>query len=276
MNEFKVKFWGVMGSCAGASPAADKSLGMNTPCVQIEASDEIIILDSGTGIVPLGRELELMNKPLDIHLFITHFHWDHIQGFPFFSPAYDPRNNITIYGLKSEKYPLEEAFQGLMKLPYFPAPFSILKSKIKFIELNENEIVTLPSGIRIYNMHTDHPGGNLIYRIYKDNTSVSYVTDLTHGHGINDKLTCFVQDSNLMIYDSNFTNSEFVKPQYEGWGHSTWEKAVQLSVNANIDRLALFHHALHRTNYELNQSISDAKNIFENSFLAMEGQSLIL
>ncbi len=104
MSKFDVVLWGVMGSCPGASPAASKEIGMNTPCVQIDTDKEILIFDAGTGIVKLGNDLSEMQKPLNIHLFMTHSHWDHVQGFPFFAPAYDPKNTITIYGQFREKF----------------------------------------------------------------------------------------------------------------------------------------------------------------------------
>jgi len=271
MNQFDVTVWGVMGSCPGASLAAGEKIGMNTPCVQVDTGNETVILDSGTGIVKLGNELNKLNKPLDIHLFITHSHWDHIQGFPFFAPAYESENTITIYGQFNEDYQLKEIFKGLMKPPYFPAPYSTLKANIKYKELSPVDVTTLPSGTKILNMPSDHPGGNLIYRVEYDDKKLCYITDLVHGHSINDQLMLFVKNTNLMIYDANFTNLEFIKPKYEGWGHSTWEKALQLAINSNVDHVVLFHHALHHTVEDLENTLLEAQRIFKSTSLAIEG-----
>lgn len=276
MTNLKVIFWGVMGSCPGASPAAGDGIGKNTPSVQIDVGEEIVILDAGTGIVPLGNRLLEMNSQADIHLFVSHYHWDHVQGFPFFGPAYDPQQNLYIYGHSLDNFNVREVFEGLMKKPYFPAPFSVLQSKITFKDLAPGDVVELPSGLRILNIASDHPGGNLIYRIEKNAQSVCYITDLSHNYAMNDALIEFVKGTDLLIYDANFTNFEYIKPQYEGWGHSTWEKAVQLAVNANVEKLVLFHHALHRTKEALLTIEKEAKEVFPNTWLATEGQIFTL
>lgn len=243
---------------------------------KFDTDKEILIFDAGTGIVKLGNDLSEMQKPLNIHLFMTHSHWDHVQGFPFFAPAYDPKNTITIYGQFREKFKIDDIFKGLMKAPYFPAPFSVLKAKIQFKELSPVASTTLPSGVKVLSIASDHPGGNLIYRIEYGSKSFCYITDLSHGHGINDSLITFVKNTDLMIYDSNFTNLEFIKPQYEGWGHSTWEKAVQLAINANVSKLVLFHHALHRTKEDLKDILLEARTLFPETDLAIEGRRYTL
>jgi phosphoribosyl 1,2-cyclic phosphodiesterase len=178
-GDFLVTFWGVRGSLP--VPGADTCIyGGNTPCVQIQIKERLLILDAGTGIFKLGRQLDKQNSAVNADIFITHVHWDHIQGFPFFSPAFRPGNKFTIYGQKIEGLSLEDIFKGQMTVPYFPITLQEMQANIRFYELDSNEHLNMGDGIVVKTLGINHPGGCLAYRIEHQGRSCCYVTDTEH------------------------------------------------------------------------------------------------
>ena len=246
-----VTLWGVVGSCPGANRNISE-YGIATPCVEVRTDDLLIILDSGTGIVPLGRKLN-EERPLDMHLFISHTHWDHVLGMPFFSQAYMPDNKLTIYGLRRADITLENVFRGLMAYPYFPVTWDTMKADITFNELDPHDVVQLSKNCKVVSFPTVHPGGNLAYSIESYGKKMVYLTDLDHAKMDQSELLAFVKDADILIYDANFNQKEYELEQYEGWGHSTWEYGLQLSKMADVKHLIIFHHGVHRKKEDMRE-----------------------
>lgn len=274
MSNMTVTFWGVVGSCPGANRnIAD--YGIATPCIEVRVDDLLIILDSGTGIVPLGRKLNA-ERPLDMHLFITHTHWDHVLGMPFFSQAYMPDNKLNIYGLKREDITLENVFRGLMAYPYFPVTWDTMNADISFTELVPHEIVALSKECKVVTFPTVHPGGNLAYAIHAGGKKMVYLTDLDHGAMDYQEIIDFIKYADLLVYDANFTQDEYEMEQYEGWGHSTWEFGLELAKEAYVKHLMIFHHGVHRQKDDLRELETTLYQETIHVSVAREGMTLRL
>ncbi len=254
----KLKFWGVMGSCPGANPDLVE-YGIATPCVELNIGERIIILDCGTGAAVYSRSIP-PKQIMRLDMFLTHTHWDHIQGFPFFAPLYHSKNTIKIYGEKREGFVLKQILKDSVKNPYFPVDWEQFDANIEYIELENEQILDLGDNISVKTMETFHPDRNLAYRIEADGKALVYLTDFDHANLRDDNVISFIKDADALIYDSHFTHEEYILPKYQGWGHSSWQKGVEFADKANVKRLYLFHHAPHRTKDEM---ISIEKQIDE-------------
>jgi phosphoribosyl 1,2-cyclic phosphodiesterase/DNA-binding NarL/FixJ family response regulator len=249
----KVKFWGVRGSLAKPGPTT-VCYGGNTACIQITPdSGQLIILDSGTGIHTLGHELLASGKkPLIGSLLITHTHWDHIQGFPFFVPLFVPGNEWVIYGPGGMGYQLSNTLSGQMSYNYFPVTLESLAGTVRFTDLGEGTFNL--DDVQVSTCYTNHPSLTLGYRLEVGSASVVYIPDHEpHSlHPMNSPVGAFpvhhedqdhirfIEDADLLIHDAQYTLDEY--PDKIGWGHSPFEKVVDYAVAAGVKRLALFHH----------------------------------
>lgn len=271
----EITFWGVVGSCAGANPEIS-DYGMATSCVEVKAGENLIVLDCGTGAVPLGNHLR-KKAPLMIHLFVTHTHWDHIQGFPYFAPSYDKQNKIYIYGEKREAFPLEKVLKKMMSPPYFPVTWDTLQAEIDFFELESEQRIDISKDCWVQTLSTFHPGGNLAYAVHSKQKKMVYLTDMDHAGMDENDILSFVKSADVLIYDGNFSQDEYISERYAGWGHSTWEKAVEISKKAGVKKLVVFHHGIHRTKTEM-EFIENCLEQEENldAVLAREGMVIHL
>lgn len=243
----KVRFWGTRGSIPTPGPHTAE-FGGNTSCVQVRTDDgTLIVLDCGTGIRNLGLELEKHPGPHRIHLFIGHTHWDHIQGFPFFSPAFWPGTELTIYAPLGFQHNLEEALAGQMQYAYFPVKLQEVSGRIGFKELDEGFLRIGEVLVETY--HLNHTAPTVAYRISADGACLAYVTD--HEPFSNDpdnhlkhpgdqRHVAFLKDVDLVIHDAQYTQEEY--REKIGWGHSTIDYAVDVALAAHAQQLALFHH----------------------------------
>ncbi|MCS6857620.1 MAG: MBL fold metallo-hydrolase, partial [Sandaracinaceae bacterium] len=240
----KVRFWGVRGSIPTPGPSTVE-FGGNTSCVEVEAGGNRIIFDAGTGVRLLGKKLAAC-MPCEIHLFFSHVHWDHIQGFPFFIPAFVRGNLIHMYGMKSTVGTLEASLSGQMEFPNFPVRLRELPAELRFRNLGEGEIVELPGGVRISNTAGNHPGGVLCYRVDHEGHSVVYATDTEHlGPEPDPKLVALCQGADVVIYDSMYTPEEYEGqkgPPKIGWGHSHFLAGAALLKASGAKFYVLFHH----------------------------------
>ncbi|SVC69444.1 uncharacterized protein METZ01_LOCUS322298 [marine metagenome] len=292
----KVRFWGVRGSTP--SPGASTiRYGGDTTCIEMKVGTETIIFDAGSGIRPLGLKLmgEAQGEAIKIHLFITHTHWDHIQGFPFFVPAFIPNNHIMIYGADHEAKTLPELFSGQMEREYFPIPIVAMGAELEFIPISEG---TLEIGdIEVSSMFVNHPSMAFAYRVnynghsvvfggdhepYNNMLSYSKIAYQVDGKQLDieengkekfsklldKKLALFCQDADLLIFDTAYTLDLY--PQREGWGHSYPEYAVQIANMSGIKRLALTHHDPTDTDDKVDAKVEHTRQFIKASKLDIE------
>jgi phosphoribosyl 1,2-cyclic phosphodiesterase len=244
----RVKFWGVRGSIATPGPRT-ALYGGNTPCVEIRAGDELIIVDAGTGIRELGADIINEKKGHDIKgsLFIGHTHWDHIQGFPFFSPFYLPTSRFTVYGVHGTTKRFEDVMAGQMQSSYFPVTMDELTCRPQFVQLDD----TIHVGpVTVSYHYLNHPGITLGFRFKYAGRTVSYISDhepygkLNAAGQFSDKedaaVARFVEGSDLLICEAQYTADEYRLKK--GWGHSSFDDVLDLAQKAGVKKLALFHH----------------------------------
>jgi phosphoribosyl 1,2-cyclic phosphodiesterase len=215
--------------------------GGNTSCVEVRAGGEIILLDAGSGLRALGRSLmaEFKNRPLKLTMLLTHTHWDHIQGLPFFGPIYDSRCRLRILGRKGARKGLVNALTGQMESSYFPIPFHKLPSNIKIEELKDFNFNIGP--VRGRALRANHPGLCVGYRLSWRGRLIAFFPDTEPRHGGDDhKMIEFVRNADVLILDSQYDSTEY--RQHAGWGHGCVDDSVALALQAGVKQLCLFHH----------------------------------
>jgi diguanylate cyclase (GGDEF)-like protein len=243
-----VRFWGTRGSIASPGDRTAR-FGGNTSCVELRAPDgTLIVLDCGTGARELGLHLlQTLPQPLRLHLFIGHTHWDHIQGFPFFVPAFIPGAELNVYAPLGFQQSLEEAMAGQMEYSYFPVKLRDLRSRIHFTELEEGFFRV--GGVLVETQYLNHTAPTIAYRLSAGGSTIAYVTDHEpfwkpeHGvpqHPGDQRHVAFMHDADLVIHDAQYTEDEY--RGRVGWGHATPDYAVDMCLAAGVKRLALFHH----------------------------------
>ncbi|OGS12431.1 MAG: hypothetical protein A2234_07995 [Elusimicrobia bacterium RIFOXYA2_FULL_58_8] len=243
-----VRFWGTRGSCPVSGPKTIR-YGGNTACTEVRIGNLLLILDCGTGLRDLGAAMltEFQNRPIEAHIFVGHTHWDHIQGFPFFTPLYNPRNTFSLYSVHGAHGSLESVFSGSMASDYFPIPLASLAGKVRFIEMS-GPVTLGPAKVSF--CHLNHPGICIGFRIEALGRSVCYISDHeTFGklNGDNDMsrrqdagINAFVQGSDLLIREAQYTETQYAARK--SWGHSTFDDAVRCAAQAGVKKLAVFHH----------------------------------
>lgn len=272
-TDFQVIFWGVRGSIPVPGPDTLK-YGGNTSCVQVQIGKRLFIFDAGSGIYSLGRELIKNSSELSGDIFITHTHWDHIQGFPFFAPAFVKGNHFRLYGQSKIDTTFADLMAGQMVYQHFPVSLDQMGAVFEFCELDSGVYLDLGDGISLKTILNNHPNGGLSYRLDYQGRSCCYITDTEHSPEINDELCRFVQNADLVIYDTHFTDEEY--PRYMGWGHSTWQEGIKLVETAGAKRLVLFHHANFRSDSEMEAIEKQARTRMSNCIAAREGMVINL
>ncbi|MBP7652310.1 MBL fold metallo-hydrolase [Candidatus Dependentiae bacterium] len=240
--------------------SVSKAYGTNTSCVQIDDGNKenYIILDAGTGLRDFGNYI-MKNTNIKInktfHIFISHTHWDHIHGFPFFTPAYIPGNKIIIYGVHNE---LEKNFETQQSQPFFPISLKMMAAEKKFIQLSNKEKYNI-SGYEISIIEQNHPGKSYGYSFIKNGKKIVYSTDAEHKEEvIGSEFIEFFRNSDLMIFDAQYTlvDSEYIKCD---WGHSSNFLAVEFASLSNTKHLVMFHSEPSREDFELDKILGDTK-----------------
>ena len=253
-------FWGTRGSVPTPGPATVR-YGGNTSCVELRTADGwLIILDAGTGIRELGRALLAKDDgaPIVGDIFLTHAHWDHIQGIPFFAPLFRKGNRFTIWGSRSLQTSIDRVVRDQMSPVVFPVSFEELKARVDFQELAEER--RAGHGYEVSAIPVRHPGGAMGYRFTAGNAdgrALVYVSDneLSPEARYDDapdwrrKLVEFVRGASVLVHDTMYTAGEY--SSFVGWGHSTYDQAVELALDADVERLVLFHHRPERSDDEV-------------------------
>jgi len=270
----RLKFWGVRGSIPTPGKATVR-YGGNTPSLELRLdNEELIIFDAGTGIRGLGDHLIANGESLNTFLLITHPHWDHIQGFPFFKPALISGNEITIMGTERKEVTLQHIIADQMKRIYFPVQLNELKAKINFRPIGEEEFTIF--GAHVRSMYVNHPGFAVGYRLEYKGKSLVYISDnepfdrevASHMSNfekvVQDKFLAFMGDPNqrvfdfarnadILIHDCTYTPEEYVDKV--GWGHSHYLFTLKVAAEANVRHLVLFHHDPNRSDEEVDDIV---------------------
>jgi len=271
---FKVKFWGVRGSIATPSPK-HVAFGGNTSCVEVACGGRRLIFDAGTGIRNLGHWL-LRKNVFDAHLLLSHTHWDHINGFPFFSPAFHEDSSFTIMaGHVSDDGGIKRILAGQMTTPTFPVPLDAMRSSLYFEDFTAGEDFKLHNDVRVRTAPLNHPFGATAYRVEYKGKAVCYVTDTEHIPGKPDEnVLALIEGADLVIYDSTYTDDEF--PNNVGWGHSTWQEGVRLARAADAKMLAIFHHDPDHEDGFMEQLEAESRAVWPGAIVARENMRINL
>jgi len=276
----KLSFWGVRGS----TPTVDRATwryGGNTPCLELVAPDGTqFILDCGTGLRVLGnRWAEAYgSQSVEAHIFVTHYHWDHIQGIPFFAPLYAPQNRFHFFSFRSEflgRDSLKQVFETQMAHPYFPVDLSAMSAKRKFSEIQGEERFEV-NGTRIITRWLNHPQGCLGFRVETSAGTIVYATDNEPGVPKFDKsLRDLAAGADIFINDAQYTPEQLLNTR-KGWGHSSWLEGVKVAREAGVGNLVLFHHDPDSNDKIVDGILRDARQQYESVWAASEGMVMSL
>jgi phosphoribosyl 1,2-cyclic phosphodiesterase len=273
----KVVFWGVRGSTPTTQPNAWR-YGGNTPCVEVIVSNGgRFVLDCGTGVRLLGNDWEQSSfgRSMEAHVLVTHYHWDHIQGIPFFSPFSQSRNRFHLYGFQSKfvgQDSLRRVFESQFASPYFPVGSSALSASRQFHEIEGGERFEI-QGTYISSCWLNHPQGCLAYRLNTEAGSVVYATDNEPGvPEFDENLRQLASGADVLICDSQYSPEQLATSR-KGWGHSSWLECVKLARQARVRNLVLFHHDPDSTDSVIDGFLHAARQEFPSTWAAMEGMS---
>lgn len=276
-SDFTIQFWGVRGSIATPGKETVR-YGGNTSCLEMRIGGKLLIFDGGTGLRVLGKSL-LPQMPIEAHMFFTHSHWDHIQGFPFFIPAFVPGNSFHIYGAVAPNgATIKQRLSDQMLHPNFPIPLQGMRSEMKFHSLRPGDIVKLDD-IEIETAHLNHPSTAMGYRIAWQGRTAAYCTDTEHfPDRLDENVLHLARGADYLIYDATYTDEEYHHPKTPkvGWGHSTWQEGVKVAKAAGVKSLTIFHHDPAHDDDFLDEVEAQVQQAFPNSFLAREGMILKL
>lgn len=259
----KINFYGTRGSI----PVCEKDFlkfGGNTSCVRVRFDEEEFIIDTGTGIRNLGKHIIDENGVKKVNILFTHFHQDHIQGFQFFLPLYDPKYSIQLMCEGEGLSTLEWVLAAQMNTQLFPVSFDKLKAGITFNEVNTDNISVIT---------LNHPGGCLGYRfVSKSGEVMVYMVDHEHKSNIESKYIDFCKDADILIHDGQYTSEEYKKNK--GWGHSSVDQAMELASNSNVKQLIITHHDPDHSDSFLDEVEKYCQSVFPNTLFAQEGMEI--
>lgn len=273
----RVMFYGVRGSIATAGEAT-RRYGGNTPCVAVEVAGEHLIFDAGTGIRSLGTDLARASAAgrVRANLFFSHLHWDHIQGFPFFGPAYVPGNRLDVWHVCGDEQSASarEVLSEQMRPPTFPVGLETMRGELHFHELELGQIVRVGEA-ELRHAAVDHPNGCVAWRVEHDGRAIVYATDLEHdADDLPEPLVELARGADLLIYDAMYTPEEYAGvggPSRRGWGHSTFEAGAAVAEAAGVAHLCLFHHDPSHDDGFMDALAARARRRFRATSVAREG-----
>lgn len=273
-SDLTIRFWGVRGSipCAGTETIR---YGGNTSCVEIRCGRRLMIFDGGSGLRPLGKALVAGGRQVDLDLFYSHTHLDHIVGLPFFAPAYSAGTRIRFWAghLKQTGTDIRSVLQQMMSPPLFPIPIEVLAARLDFRDFAAGDTLTPHTGVKLVTAALNHPDNATGYRVEFAGKAVAYITDTEHHPGASDpNVLKLMHEADVAIYDSTYTDEEYTRHRH--WGHSTWEEGVRLAKQAKVKQLVIFHHDPSHTDDMMDQISSDAAKAYPGTIVAREGMML--
>ncbi|MEE9250592.1 MAG: MBL fold metallo-hydrolase [Alphaproteobacteria bacterium] len=268
-DEFWVRFWGVRGSIA--CPGGDTlRYGGNTACLEVRCGAHLLIFDCGTGARGLGKQLQARG-PVDADIFLSHTHFDHICGVPFFEPAFKPGNGLRLWAghLKPENS-VREVIRSMMTAPLFPVPLRRLPADITYNDFEAGATLTPKPGVVVSTAPLNHPGGATGYRVEFAGRSICYVTDTEHAVGTPDRNVLeLIEGSDIVIYDATYTDEEFTR--FKGWGHSTWQEGARLCEAARVKTYVVFHHEPDHDDSFMDRIADEVAHMRAGAIVAREG-----
>jgi phosphoribosyl 1,2-cyclic phosphodiesterase/CheY-like chemotaxis protein len=278
-DEVRLRFWGVRGSIPTPG-SSTVYYGGNTSCVEVRAEGNLVVLDAGTGIRSLGISLleEFENRPIELTLLITHTHWDHIQGIPFFPIAYDPKNTIRVLAFEGARKSLEATLSSQMESPYFPISMQQMPGNISIEELKDKEFQI--GSLRVEAMFTNHPGICACYKLITRAGTIVYIPDNelfqrlrsvqpesaagrseteAFARARDQKLCEFIRGAEIVMMDCQYDCEEY--PRYVGWGHSCVDDSIAVAVEAEVKQFFLFHHDPNHSDKKISQMVEEAREL---------------
>jgi phosphoribosyl 1,2-cyclic phosphodiesterase len=271
-SEFVVQFWGVRGSI----PAPGKDTvryGGNTSCVEMRVGGRRLIFDGGTGLRSLSETLP-PGEPMTAYLFFTHYHWDHIQGVPFFSPTFIEGSHIAVHGANTNtNEPIQQHFLGRILHPSAPIPIGKIRAEMAFHSLTPGDTLTIDGDIEIETGQLNHPNGAMGYRVTWQGKTVVYATDTEHlPDRLDENVLHLARDADMLIYDAMYTDEEYHNPRSSkvGWGHSTWQEGIRIAEAANVKQFVVFHHEPNHNDDFLDDMQQEIQQVFPQAIIARE------
>jgi phosphoribosyl 1,2-cyclic phosphodiesterase len=272
----RIKFWGVRGSTPTPQPE-NMRYGGNTSCVEVRLGDRIYIFDCGTGFRILGHHLkqEFGDLPFSAHVFVSHFHWDHIQGMPFFRPLYDNPESRFLFHASSRTRSLKQVMAEQMASPYFPVNLNEMRAKQSFYEIDAGR-VNVEDGVNLQAAWLNHPQGCMGFRLETKDGILVYATDNEPGDVNFDKaVRKLAEGADVLIYDSQYLPEEY-EARRRGWGHSHWREAVNVVMESGAKELILFHHDPDHNDACIDKVVTEARNHYPKVRAAAEGMEIQL
>jgi phosphoribosyl 1,2-cyclic phosphodiesterase len=269
----KVRFWGVRGSLPTPGRRTVR-YGGNTACVEVRLDERRLILDAGSGLVEFVAATATEPRPINTDLLLSHMHYDHICGLPFYAPLFQPKNEIRIWsGRLGHGIPAQDAMRSIMTPPLNPEMARLIRAQVDYHDFAVGSELDLGHGVTARTAMLQHPGGCVGYRIEWSGRAMVYATDTAYGDPATDlALRALCQDADLLIYDAMFTDDEFASRI--AWGHSTWREGVRLADQCGVRQLVLFHHAPFRDDKAVAALAAEAAAVRPRTIAAREGLEL--
>ena len=274
-NEFVVRFWGVRGSISCSGPTTAR-YGGNTSSIEVRCGGRILLFDGGSGIRYLGNRMAA-EGPFDTDLYLTHTHFDHVCGLPFFRPFFQGQNSFRLWaGHLGDRVTLRRVLCEFMMSPLFPVPPEVFRASMSYNNFPAGETLSPTPEIRIRTTPLNHPDNATGYRVDYRGRSFCYLTDTEHVQGVLDRnILSLIDGADLVAYDCMYTDEEYARA-YVGWGHSTWQEGVRLCRAAGAKRLVVFHHDPDRSDDALDAIGREADAAMPGAVVAREGLSIEL